>query len=306
MKHVSRRHSGSFTGLLAALLSVQLMAAPTSLPLDAEVTTAPAKPTEPISDTSKLPTQAASETPASETPAPPATSLSGQAPGEPAAAATPAPSKPAAAVTSPNPANPANPATPEPNKAIEKSVKQTVIVNKNGPARVEVMVNNNGEEQQFSFSGDELKDKALIDKRLSALDNDSRTAILSAIDDINSGKLRLLKKGELEELHTLEREMASKQEVMQKQGDELARRGEEMARLGESIERIMEASLQHRELDGEGKRMITIHQLHEGEVSVQLHSIDEDKMRFDMVKSMLGDAKLSDEQKAELKALLAK
>ncbi|QYK06788.1 hypothetical protein [Shewanella zhangzhouensis] len=185
-------------------------------------------------------------------------------------------------------------------------VHHRVEIKKSHPDQVFVSVMKDGDETSFTLKGDELKDEALIDNKLAALDDDTRADIIKTLKSLNDGKIRVIDNEGRERLKTLTLALKSREHEMTARSHALTEMGDDIAKMGEEIEALVMSSVQQIELDGDGHRTIVLHQAAGDENAVELRhfSVDEGAMRFKMLKDLLEDAELSQPQKDELKALL--
>lgn len=188
-----------------------------------------------------------------------------------------------------------------------KAIKEKILkLESDSPKKVFITVVNDDEETSFTLKGDEIFDEALIDNKMSALDNETRAEILATLKSIRDGKLKTLSDKNRAELSSLKLELSAREAEMEARTDELSARAEEMAKLGESISQIVMSSVQQIDLDKDGSRVMVIHADGVDEASFGLHhiSIDKQDMHFKILKEMLSDSELSQEQKAQLQQML--
>ncbi|WP_372872499.1 hypothetical protein [Shewanella sp.] len=182
---------------------------------------------------------------------------------------------------------------------------EEVTLEADSPKKVQITVVKDGESSHFTLEGDELTDEALIDNKLSVLDDESRADIISTLQSIRSGKTHILSKERVAQLQALKSELKAREVEIEARGEEMSLLGEDISKLGDTISEIVVSSVQQIDLDEDGHRVMVLHHAGDNELAMALHSIDGQAIQFSMLKELLKDSKLTDEQRDELKALLS-
>ena len=185
-----------------------------------------------------------------------------------------------------------------------REIVERVTMEANSPKKVFITVVKDGESSSFTLEGDELADEALIDNKLSALDNESRADIINTLQSIRSGKTHVISKGDIAELKALKQHLRVREAEMESRSEEISARAEEMSRIGDSIRKIVISSVQQIDLDDDGHRVMVLHHAGDEDLAMELHSVDSQAIQFKMLKEILSDSELTDEQRNELKAML--
>ncbi|MCL2920142.1 hypothetical protein [Shewanella litorisediminis] len=183
-------------------------------------------------------------------------------------------------------------------------IVERVTLEAESPQKVFITVVKDGESTNFTLEGDELTDTALIDNKLSALDNESRADIIKTLQSIRSGKTRVISKGDIAELRALKVELKAREAEIAARSEAMSVRAEEMSKIGNTIAEIVMSSVQQIDLDEDGHRVMVLHHAGDNDLAMELHSVDSQAIQFRMLKELLSDSELTDEQREELKTML--